>query len=327
MLPERFAVALDVGGTFIKGALIQENGLILERLTLPTERSQGYRATISKIKSMIETLKGYIPRGVPCAGVGLGIAGWTDPVEGMVRLAPNLGWRDKRLLEEFKDVTVAPILLDNDANLAALGELWLGAGRKQENFLLLTIGTGIGSGLILEGKLYRGFSGSGPEAGHMTVDPGGLACSCGRNGCLETLVSAPAILQMVRELPGVGWWSDPHLQVKEVFLQAEKEEPLARGVVEKVTAYLACGLANLALILDLPLVIIGGGVGQAGQVLLGPLRKYLNEELSGLPQKVPEIRSASLGNEAGLLGGASLVFQSYPGAKPPDSSRITLAPE
>ena len=171
MSAERFAVALDVGGTFIKGALIEEGGQVLERIISATEKNQGYGAVMGKIKNLIGSLQACIPPGGFWAGVGLGVAGWTDPLTGMVRLAPNLGWRDVKPLEELKDTIAVPIILDNDANLAALGEFWQGAGQNQDNFLMLTIGTGVGSGLILGGKLYRGFTRLGPELGHLTVDP------------------------------------------------------------------------------------------------------------------------------------------------------------
>ncbi len=238
-------------------------------------------------------------RSVPAA-VGIGIPGMLDASRQKVIFAPNLGWRDIQLQDTLEDKLGIPVFLENDANVAALGEAWLGAGRDKSCFLLITVGTGIGSGLILEGKLFTGAYGLAAEMGHMTIVPQGLTCSCGRKGCLETLVSAPAILRGAQEEQIVSQTDD----ARQVLDLANGGHEQAALVVGQALEYLAIGLKNALVLLDLDLILIGGGIGDS----LGVFMEVLEQKtLARLPvDRKVTIKGASLGNSAGALGAARL---------------------
>lgn len=292
-------IGLDLGGTYIKGALVSTGGEVLAWEKAATQAEQGFRHVLTRMETMISTLSG---KANPDA-VGIGIPGMLDIGRSRVLLAPNLGWEDVALKEELEQCLDIPVFLDNDANAAALGEWWLGSAQNTDSFLLVTIGTGIGSGMLLEGKLYRGACGLAPELGHMTVAVDGPACRCGQKGCLETLVSAPAILRQAREnkleIPEDG-------SVKDVFDLAQKGDKIAVGVVAQTMEFLAVGLKNAIVLLEPQLILIGGGIGDSSGAFLDMLRERI-VQLLPVKRRI-NILQASLGNRAGALGAACLAF-------------------
>lgn len=294
------AVGLDLGGTFIKGAMVNPEGKILAWKRVPTGGETGFREVIRRMETLVRTLAG---ERTNLTAVGVGVPGMLDPERKQVILAPNLGWKNLDLKEVLEHNLRIPVYLDNDANLAALGEWWLGGARNFDCFLLVTIGTGIGSGMVLGGKLYRGINGLAPELGHMTVDREGPLCGCGRKGCLETLVSATAILREAREsgleLPG-------NSGAKEVFQLAGKGDPIAAGVVDRAMEYLATGLKNTIVLLDPQLILIGGGIGEMSEMFIQVLRDRVMKMLP-VKRRI-QISPAALGNRAGALGAAGLGF-------------------
>lgn len=324
-------IGIDLGGSFIKGVLISAEGKILAEEKTATERENGIDHVLDRIAGLVNSLVDSLVQEQPnfnsggsthvqqehnssgnrkprerggnppnIAAVGVGIPGMLDASREHLFFAPNLEWRDIELRDKLADKLGLPVFLENDANVAALGEAWLGAGRDKSCFLLITVGTGIGSGLILNNKLFTGVYGLAAEIGHMTIVPHGPICSCGRKGCLETLVSAPAIFKGAQEAQIVSQGTD----VREVLGRANRGDARAALVVDEAIEYLAIGLKNCLVLLDLDLILIGGGVGDS----LGMFMEILEQKtLALLPvDRKVTIKGASLGNQAGALGAARL---------------------
>lgn len=302
---DQAAVGIDLGGSFIKGILTNSSGQTLGWETIPTEREQGVEHVLERIEHLVTSLSGRDKaggQGKPLWGVGIGIPGMLDVPRKRVVLAPNLDWRNVELKDSLERRLGLPVFLENDANAAALGEAWLGGARNSRSFMLVTIGTGIGSGLVLDGKIFKGDNGLAAELGHMTIMPGGPVCSCGKRGCLETLVSATAILKLAQERGVVPKGA----QAKDVLELAHQGSKEAVAVVSQAMEYLAVGLKNTVVLLDLQLILIGGGIGDSAGVFIERLRE---NTLNLLPvRRKVEIVRASLGNRAGALGGARLAF-------------------
>ena len=292
-------VGIDLGGSFIKGVLTDRLGKVRRWERVPTEREKGAEHVLNRVKSTVNTLT---QGGEALAAVGVGIPGMLDRDRERVFLAPNLGWRDITIRSELRRLIGVPVFLDNDANAAALGEAWLGAARHSSSFMLVTIGTGIGSGLVLGGEIYRGANGLAAELGHMGLLPQGTRCSCGQRGCLETLVSAGAILHEAREASVV----QEGAEAREVLELANSGNKEAVGVVAEAMEYLALGLKNTIVLLDLELILIGGGVGDSSAGFIDMLR---DRTIDLLPVKREvKIKQAILGNRAGALGAARLAL-------------------
>lgn len=293
------AIGIDLGGTSIKGVLTDFAGNILGWRQVPTEKEQGVGHVLMQVGTLIKVFSG---NGLDIAGVGVGIPGMLDFQREKVLLAPNLGWTNIDLKNSLQQQTGVPVILDNDANAAAMGEAWLGAGKNRGCFLLVTIGTGIGSGLVLEGKVFRGANGLAAELGHMKITEDGPLCSCGQHGCLETLVSSRVIKKQAQEsliVPKTG-------EAKDVLELANKGNQGAVCVVREAMAHLAVGLKNVVVLLDLDLILIGGGVGDSLGMFINILKDNI---IDLLPVKRNiEVRRASLGNRAGSLGAARLAF-------------------
>ncbi|MDS1029565.1 ROK family glucokinase [Bacillota bacterium LX-D] len=310
---DKYAVCIDLGGTAIKGALVDGRGKIYFRQQLPTQKEKGLEHVAKQLLLLVEKLETSVTakkNGI--LGIGIGIPGWVRSREGYVELAPNLGWKNINLRTFFEDKITLPIYFENDANLAALGEAWAGAGSGFSDFLFMTIGTGVGSGLIVQKKLYTGYSGFGSEIGHLQMVPKGVKCGCGNYGCLETVASATALVRRAKEEIAKGAKTAlakfPELEAKDIFTCALQNDLIAQKLVAEVADYLSAAIMNVALLLDIPLIVLGGGVSAAGDILLQPVRKMLEEKMHMLPQKIPQVMIAKLGNDAGLLGAARLVF-------------------
>ncbi len=309
------ACGVDVGGTKIACGVVDTDGKILEQLRVesPARSSEAIEEAIAGLVAELRT-RHAIER------VGVGAAGYVDQARSTVMFAPNLAWRDVRLKAELEARTGLPVVVENDANAAAWGEFAFGAGHDVDDLLMLTIGTGVGGGLVLDGELYRGAFGVGAEIGHLRVVPDGILCGCGNRGCFEQYASGSALVRDARaaardvtlagaasallELAG----GDPDLISGPVVTRAAQAgDPLAVAQLSVLGRWIGEGIASLTTVLDPAVVVIGGGVSEAGELLLAPIRRAF---LSSLPVRgfrpVLEIRGARLGNEAGMIGAADL---------------------
>lgn len=310
----RVFAGVDLGGTNIKLGLISESGEVLERLRLPTPLQNGYDDVIESVADALRLLIG--SRRV--VAVGIGAPGPLDTEKGVVIQAPNLkGFSGRPLARDLQAKCELPVFLENDANAAALGEWWVGAGGRAKHLIVLTIGTGIGGGLILGGQLYRGSAYSAGEVGHMTIEPNGPVCACGNQGCLEALASAPAIAARAREKVQKGFETQmldlaggdsAGITAEIVSKACEADDPVALRVLEETGRYLGIGTASLVNVLNPELVLFGGGAAQAGEFLLDPIRKQVERRSFSTPQGHPEIRLCALGNDAGIVGAARVAM-------------------
>lgn len=311
-MSDRLIIGIDLGGTNIKGALLDTRGNIIVKDQAATLANTGPEAVAGRISKMISGLEAAAgSQGQNPLGIGIGVPGQPDPRRGTVVFAPNLHWRNVPLVEYLRRTTALPVFLENDANVAALGEQWRGAGQGAVNMVMITIGTGIGGGLILNGRLYSGSSGSAGEIGHTIVDPNGPVCSCGRRGCLETLTSATAMVRMAKEAIDRGEVTDlakpENLEARDIILSAQAGDQTAAQIVKTAAYYLGLGLGNAINMFNPDTIVIGGGVSKAGDILFAPLRE--NARASALEAAAEAVRivPAELGNDAGCIGAAALV--------------------
>lgn len=307
------AIGVDVGGTKVAAGVVDEDGTIVVKARRPTPSTSP--ADVEKtIGDLVEELR----RDHEVIAVGIGAAGFVDADRSTVLFAPNLAWRAEPLRDEVAKLVGLPVVVENDANAAAWGEYRFGAGRGEPDLVCVTVGTGIGGGIVLGGRLYRGRFGIGAEFGHMQVVPGGRRCGCGQRGCWEQYCSGRALLHAAREIADVqrewgarllelGDGSPEGIEAPEVTLAAREGDPAAVACFEEVGRYLGQGMADLAAALDPGCFVIGGGVADAGELLLGPARRVFSERLTGGTHRPhAQIRLAALGNEAGLVGAADL---------------------
>ncbi len=315
----RYYVGVDVGGTDIKGGIIDEEGNFLVKSTTPSESAKGSEHMVDNIARLIDSL--LREAGMTLAdtvGIGLGVPGTVDSEAGLVVYANNLYWTNVPLREMLRRYFDTDIRITNDASAAALGETRFGAGRRFTDAVLLTIGTGLGSGIVLNGKLYEGNRSAGGEIGHMVIRTDGEPCTCGRKGCYEAYVSATALIREAKKAA----LADPDSRMWELLgpdgieamnaripFDCMDTDPTAARVVEEYIRRLAEGIANIANILRPQAVLIGGGVSNAGERLLSPLREQLTPLLyAGELGPQVELIKAELGNDAGTLGAAALLF-------------------
>ena len=306
-------VGVDVGGTKIAAGLVDESGRILAH-----ERTESPATRPSEIVRTIGVLVDRLSATGPVEAVGISAAGFVDKERATVVFAPNLAWRDEPLKERLEEELALPVVVENDANAAAWGEFRFGAGADVEDLLMLTIGTGVGGGVVIDGELLRGGFGMGGEVGHIRMVPGGILCGCGNLGCLESYGSGRALVRVTREKA----WSDAR--------GANDLLERAGGDVEKITGpmvteaardgdgfaiarlaelgdWVGQGVATLTAVLDPNVVVIGGGVGEAGDLLLDPVRESFERHVTAHGHRpILEVRPAQLGNTGGMAGVADL---------------------
>jgi glucokinase len=307
------ACGVDVGGTKILGGVVDADGTILEEL-----RVESPATDVEAIEDAIAGIVKEFSSRHPIRAVGVGAAGYVDKTRSTVMFAPNLAWRDVNLKGELEEQVGLPVVIENDANAAAWGEFRYGAGEDVDDLLLVTVGTGVGGGLVLDGNLYRGAFGVGAEIGHMRVMPGGHLCGCGNRGCFEQYASGSALVREAREAARGGSLlarglldladGDADLITGPLITEAARAgDPFAAELLGDLGRWLGEGIASLAALLDPAVVVVGGGVSEAGDLLLGPARAAFAGHLAGRGYRpVLEIRRATLGNRAGLIGAADL---------------------
>lgn len=306
------AIGLDVGGSKVAGILMSEDGTVRELLRLDTP-ADDVEAVLETVVLVAERLRA---RG-SAAAVGLGAAGMVEFETGVMRWAPNIAWREVPLRELVEEHIGLPCVVDNDANTAAWGEFRFGAGRGLRHALVVTVGTGIGGGLIQDGALYRGAHGFAAEIGHVIVEPDGPICGCGNLGCWEQVASGQALDRMAEgaarlhpEGPIARASGGAAASGRDVVLAAVQGDPGAVTILETVGRRLGEGLAGLANILDPEAIIVGGGVAEIGPPILDPARASFLEAVEA-PDHRPEIPilSAELGNDAGAIGAAAMALE------------------
>jgi glucokinase len=306
-------IGVDVGGTKVAAGVVDEDGQVLLSTRRPTPSTSP-----DDVEETIAAVVTELRRQHEVEAVGIGAAGFIDVKRSTVLFAPNLVWRDEPLRDDVAKRIDLPVVVENDANCAAWAEYRFGAGRGGADLVLVTVGTGIGGGMILDGKLYRGRFGIGAEFGHMQVVVDGRRCGCGGRGCWEQYCSGRALLHEAREIADVqaaygarllelGGGEPEGIESVDVTQAALEGDPAALACFEELGAWLGQGLADLAAILDPGVFVIGGGVSDAGDLLLDPARRVYRQKLTGVGYRpLADIRLAELGNEAGLVGAADL---------------------
>jgi glucokinase len=307
-------IGVDVGGTKVAAGVVDDEGRIVEKLRRPTPSTSPHE-TAMVIAEVVDILKGKYDE---VEAVGLGAAGFVDESRSTVLFAPNLAWRDEPIKKKVESQVGLPVIVENDANATAWGEAKFGAGRGEDHMVMITLGTGIGGGLILDGELYRGRFGIGGEFGHFRVVPDGRRCGCGNRGCWEQYASGNALVAEARELARVspalagrllelGDGSPEGISGPEITEAARGGDNAALECFRSVATWVGQGMADLAAILDPGAFIIGGGLSEAGDLLLDPARAAFENALTGRGHRVfADIRMAELGPDAGIVGAADL---------------------
>lgn len=307
--------AADLGGTHLRSATVDENGKIHFRLKQNTPPSETPDEIVrALVLATNECRKQSAAGGCALQAISVAVPGTVNVEEGVVVKAPNVpGLNGFRLAAALTSELELPAIIENDANAAAVGEMWQGAGRGLRTIVCVTLGTGVGGGIILDGKLWRGVDGSAAEIGHMCVDPfGGVACTCGSRGCLEVYASATAIVRMTREAS--PRYADSVLQTgndlsaETIYRAGLKNDQLALEVFRRMGVYLGIGLANLINILNPEMIVIGGGVVNGWELFEKHMRQQVAERAFPLPAARVKIMPAECGDDAGLLGAARLAF-------------------
>ena len=310
-------IGIDVGGTNVKIALVDDKGSILYSNSVPTRAEMGYEYTVNNIKQAIRDLMSET-KVTGIEGIGFDFPGQIDYKNGIVRLAPNIpGWVNIPIAKIIEDEFKIPTRIDNDVHCAALGELNFGAGKGCENFICMTVGTGIGSGIVINGKLVRGASNAAGELGHIKLQMHeGPLCGCGDHGCLEAFASGPSIVAMAEEYI-LGGKSTKFRELASggeitpfIVAEAAKQgDPVARRIFARIGEYIGFGLSSVVNLLNPEKIIIGGGVADAGDILLDPIKETIKKRAMVVAGSAFEIVPAKLGNTAGVIG-ASLLIES-----------------
>lgn len=309
-------IGIDVGGTNVKIALVDNNGKIIYSNTVPTYAQMGYEYTVNNIKQAIRDLmKETNTDSKSIDAIGFDFPGQVDYKTGVVKLAPNIpGWVNVPIAQMIEEEFHIPTKIDNDVRCAALGEMKFGAGRGCENFICITVGTGIGSGIVINGQLVRGAANAAGEIGHIKLQMnGGPICGCGDTGCLEAFASGPSIVAMAQEYLKGGkstkyreMAADSEITPYIVAKAAEAGDPVAKRIFEIVGTYIGMGIVSVINLLNPEKVIIGGGVAESGDLLLDPIRKTVKERAMVVAGNSVEIVRAELGNSAGVIGASML---------------------
>jgi glucokinase len=299
---EKISVGVDVGGTTIQVGIVASDGRIIEKVTTKTLAGRGEHKII--IQTIIDNIiflfdkAGY--RLCDIRAIGLGFPGTVDSEKGMVVFAPNIFFENIDVKSKIAETFQCPVYLSQDSRAAAWGEYRVGAGKNYTNIAAITIGTGIGCGLIIDGKIFHGGHNSAGEFGHLIIDPEGPSCNCGRKGCLETYCAGLAIVQAGKKIGN-------NLTVKDIYDLADSGNQTALGITNQVVHYLGTGMVNLINLISLEMIAISGGISNApDRLLLDPLRNFVAEHAYSAVARKVIINHSSLGDNAPLIGAALL---------------------
>ena len=313
----KYIIGLDVGGMSAKGALFTLNGELLCEENVKTKKEHGFEGTITILASLAERLaekQGVLFSDV--VAIGAGVPGVVDSKTGIVLRWSNFDWNNVPFAQKLAANTNKPVFIANDANVAALGEAKFGATAQYQSSILLTIGTGVGGGMVFDGKLIEGYKSAGAELGHITIREGGLACACGRKGCYEKYASATALVgqtrhAMVENLQSAMWdvvdGKIENVDGRTAFIAAKAGDETAKQVINQFVGYLSEGIADFVNILRPEAIVLGGGIANEGEALFEPLRKAVDARTYIAMDIVPlKIVGAELGNKAGVYGAFSM---------------------
>lgn len=318
-MDEKWIVGIDLGGTTTKMAFIDLDGAILHKWEIPTDISNNGSKIVHDIGATLQAKLVELNQAKEnMLGIGIGAPGAVDFATGSIMNAVNIGWKVYPLKDLLGQITDLLVVVDNDANVAAFGEMWKGSGAGSSDMVAVTLGTGVGGGIISNGLVVHGINGAAGEIGHMTILPeGGAPCNCGKHGCLETIASATGIARLGREEalrePNSGLAKTiaqtGSLTAKDVIDLAKAGDQAANSVVDRVAFYLGLAMSHLGNTVNPEKIIVGGGVSKAGDFLLEPVRDYFRKFSFPSVANSTTITVASLGNDAGVIGAAGLVKQ------------------
>ena len=311
-MENKYCFGIDIGGTTVKIGLFQTDGTLLEKWEIVTRTGNGGEAILPDIaESVLSKLNEKGIQKEDVVGLGVGVPAATK--DGIVNSTSNIGWGYKNVRKELEELTGYHVNVGNDANVAARGEMWKGGGQGYQNQIMVTLGTGVGGGIIIDGHIHTGIRGAGGEIGHLCVQEGETeVCGCGRTGCLEQYASATGIVRLAKRRLANNT-EDTVLNIdavtaKDVFDAVKAGDKVAMEIAEDFGKYLGNALSEIAVILDPELFVIGGGVSRAGEVLLDYIKKnYLKNAL--WDNNKVEFALAKLGNDAGMYGAAKLALE------------------
>ncbi|MBR2572681.1 MAG: ROK family protein [Clostridia bacterium] len=310
------SIGIDVGGTGLKAGAVSERGEILSKVSCPTLPERGFEAVVADMARLaVRAAEEAGAAMEEVRSVGIGIPGVHDPARNLVVRCVNLYWKDVPLIDEMHRYLSVPVYVDNDATVAGLAESVAGASRGMHSSVLITLGTGIGSAIIIDGRIYAGAHGCGGEMGHIITHAGGILCSCGHRGCWERYASASGLIRLGQEIAkrnpdGViarkSGGNPEAIDARMVLDSAKEGDPDAMQAFETYTEELAIGLSSIVVALDPEMIVLGGGVAGAGEFLLQAVRKKIAEYAIFPDMPLPRIELAITGNDAGIIGAAHL---------------------
>ncbi|MGY0691349.1 ROK family glucokinase [Virgibacillus sp. FSP13] len=312
---EDLIIGLDIGGTSTKAGLLNVSGEVIHKWEIPTDKKDHGSRIIEYIWESITKALKELQIDNQILGIGVGAPGFVDKETGMVYEAVNIGWKNFDLGNRLKNLSNLPVFVENDANLAALGENKKGSGSNAKDLIAITLGTGVGSGIIANGEILSGMNGTAAEIGHIIADPNGYPCNCGRKGCLDTIASATGIVHQamdyITENPDspLALYYRMHgaLDARDVFELARDGGEASEHIIDHTTDVLGFMVASAATIINPSTIIVGGGLSKAGNLLLDKITHYFRKYALPRISENCEIKLAQLGNDAGMIGAAYLV--------------------
>lgn len=307
-------IGIDIGGTNVKIGVLNMMGDILTKWEIKTNKKDQGNHIVNDIWSSVQKHLTPFELEHDILGVGIGVPGFIDQSQGKILAAVNIGWKEYELKKVFEAKTPLPVVVENDANTAALGEYWRDKTNK-EDLIMITLGTGVGSGIITNGKVLHGSRGLAGEIGHFVVNPNGYLCNCGRRGCLDTIASATGVvreaMQIVHEVPASNlakfYLEHDKLTAKDVFDLAKIGDEHCQKIIDRLNEYLGFALANLATIINPGKILIGGGLSKAGHTFLQQIEAAFYKHAHPWVSDKTELGLAQLGNDAGIIGAAYLI--------------------
>ena len=310
-MDKKYVIGVDLGGTKIYTALVNLDGSIVKEVTVPTEAHKGEDVVLNKIlKTIDEVIEGVDINDIK--SIGIGSPGPLDVEKGLIVYTPNLPFKNFNIIKPIVDKYKLDTYLDNDANVATLGEFMFGAGKGSKNMVFITVSTGIGGGAIINGSLFRGSTSNALEIGHATVMKGGPRCGCGNTGCSEAVASGTAIMKRAREAVAskveTSLKNYDEVTTKEVFIEAKNGDKVSKDILDEALSYLGITVTNMANIFDPDKIVIGGGVSQAGQIVFDKIEEEMSKRCLRTIYDNCKVEKALLGGKAGVLGAAALAI-------------------
>jgi glucokinase len=302
--------AVDIGGTKIAVGMVDEHGKVSARLQCPTDADRGYENALRNIREMLEATARRANTQI--SGIGIGSTGPIYPRTGeigYVNFFPN--WKGQNPVKDLKEIFQLKVAIENDADAAALGEAGWGAGKNKKRLIYVTVGTGIGAGIVVDGQLYRGVDYSHPEIGHQVIDPSGPLCLCGFHGCWESLAAGPGMTAWLEKEAPPDYAHRDDLSAKRICELAVAGDEWAKRAVERETYYLGLGMANLVTMFTPDAIVLGGSLMKSANLFLDGIRKIISQSCGFVPFEKTELTLASLGEDANLIGAARVWYHRF----------------